>query len=403
MGIIAGVWDCCYCGATRIHKDIRICPKCGKHIDSNATYYVSYTYNYLPTKKHPSSDNPDWVCSQCRSLNPDYHNICENCGTEREDALNYFEDKWKQSDEEAPSTQNDCSEVGTSNDSIDATESDSVYEGWHYPVVHPSDINDTYQSEADEFVDYVATKYEEQHTSPQTSFKKISIDPIIIKIGAAILAGIVLIVSIIWLFSPKTKIGIITDISWERTYKIEEYATVRESDWYVPPGGRIVYFTEEIRGWHDEIDHYEERVEEVEVIDHWEEEVVGYEDMGNGDFREITNAYPVYRTEYHTYQEPIYVSVPDYDYWYTYDIERWVFKTTISASEHNHSPYWAEYECKNNERIALKYESYNITIVDENDKEYAYSIDENIWCDLRIGQEVKLKTYITGSAELMTE
>ena len=37
--IIEGVWDCVYCGATKIRGGLRECPQCGHPRDENVEFY----------------------------------------------------------------------------------------------------------------------------------------------------------------------------------------------------------------------------------------------------------------------------------------------------------------------------------------------------------------------------
>lgn len=86
-----------------------------------------------------------------------------------------------------------------------------------------------------------------------------------------------------------------------------------------PYGGRVYFSQEELKGYKQEIDHYETVSHQVakEVFDHYEYE---YSDNGDGTFTE--NRIPKYRTVYETVYKkvPIYVNVPKYDINYHYEI-----------------------------------------------------------------------------------
>ena len=218
---------------------------------------------------------------------------------------------------------------------------------------------------------------------------------------------IAVIAGMVALFTPKTVTGTIEGMSWSRSVEIEEYKTVRESDWSIPPGGREVSRSEELHHYDQVLSHYETKTRTYteQVLDHYEEYVSGYRDLGNGHFEEITSQRPVYRTETktETYQEPVYKQVPVYQTKYTYDIEKWVHKSYEKTSGNDKTPYWSDYECQTKERIGTKSETYTVSVKDSDGKVKDYTLSFEQWNSLNVGQEVKLKAYITGSAELAFE
>lgn len=217
------------------------------------------------------------------------------------------------------------------------------------------------------------------------------------------LASMLIIALFVWIFTPKIKTGVITDITWKRTIDIEKYTTVIESDWSVPYGGRVLYHSEEIYMWVEEFDHYETYSEWVEVFDHYEEVVIGYEYDENGNMYEVVDYEPVYREELQTWEEPVYVDVPIYQTWYTYEIERWLHERYETAEGHGTNPYWPEFQLRENEREGRQKEIYAIIVCNDKGKENKYTLTKDEWSRLTIGQEVKLKTYINGSAKLIID
>ena len=224
----------------------------------------------------------------------------------------------------------------------------------------------------------------------------------ILIIICVVVISIALIVGLVFLFLPKNKTGTIVDMSWERRIEIEEYCTVQESDWYIPAGGREIHREWMISGYYEEIDHWETYYETVEVFDHWEE-VVSWRLNDDGEYEEIIDYEAVYTTSLEEYEEPVYVDIPIYDWYYTYEIERWLHQSYKTTSGLNKSPYWSDYQPTEYEREGRRLETYKIIIIDENGKEHEYKLQESQWQTLDIGQDVQLKTYITGNAELILD
>jgi hypothetical protein len=229
----------------------------------------------------------------------------------------------------------------------------------------------------------------------------------IAKISAGILAAIMLIICLGWLFTPKIQEVTIKNFSWERSIDIEEYATVNRNDWTLPPGGRLQYTRQEIQSYVQVIDHYETKTRTYteQVFDHYESYVSGHKDLGNGYFEEIISQRPVYRTETktETYQEPVYRRDPVYATKYYYEIDIWQYAFSSTSSGNNKDPYWEEVELKDLQRESGRNETYYITVINKESKENKYSFDYQTWSDLEIGDVVTIKTTIFGEAEVVID
>ena len=369
--IIEGVWDCTYCGTTKVRGGLRECPQCGHPRDENVEFYMDNPQNYVldETLAEKARQGPDWICQFCDCLNSATVSICEGCGSAREaETKDYFENLQEQQEKAKMELDEDPDDI--------TNEAASESQSENFPVVKPD---------------------KQKHFNWGKA----------VKIGVVALLFVALIAGMVMLFTPREVSGTVVDMKWSRTVEIEEYKTVRESGWSIPSGGREVSRSEEIHHYNSVISHYETKTRTYteQVLDHYEEYVSGYRDLGNGHFEEITSQRPVYRTETRTetYEEPVYVQVPVYETKYVYDIEKWVHQTNKRTEGNDKNPYWSDYECKTNERIGSKTEAY-VVVVEDNDekfKEYTLKFDE--WNSLSVGQKVKLKTYITGSAELIIE
>lgn len=91
--LVEGLWDCPYCDTTSIKASQKTCPNCGHPQDENTVFRMPDTISYVSDEDAAKiSQNPDWQCSFCGSLNKDIDNSCNNCGASKEESeKNYFE------------------------------------------------------------------------------------------------------------------------------------------------------------------------------------------------------------------------------------------------------------------------------------------------------------------------
>jgi hypothetical protein len=388
--IIEGVWDCTYCDSKKIRGSIYECPVCGRPRDKDIKFYIDNPHNYVDEEKAAKlNKNPDWVCSYCDGLNSDDNDTCYNCGASREESeLNYLELQKKKLEEKKRDLMN---EKATQEEKAITDEINYVK-----PCEDKIDLDEVIKKLENERTKLKAES-KEKTNNIKSFFKKIGILLLIISV---IVGGILL-------FAPKNEDVTVNNFEWTRTVEIQAYRTVEESDWSVPSGGRVKNTRQEIKSYIDVLDHYETKTRTYteEVFDHYDTEVVGYEDMGNGYFKEQTIQVPVYRTEIRTetYQEPVYRQEPVYATKYYYEIDKWVYSETLKASQYDHSPYWPSKELSEKEREGTKREEYKIQVINEKGELKTYKLSFNEWNSLKVNQEVTLKTYVNGSAEIVID
>jgi hypothetical protein len=222
---------------------------------------------------------------------------------------------------------------------------------------------------------------------------------------AGALAIVLIVAMLVGIFTPKIVTGEVEGFRWSRSVSIEEYKTVNESGWSLPSNGRLQYTRSEIQRYEQVLDHYETKTRTYteQVFDHYDTYYT-YSDNGNGTFTEHAHQTPVYRTETRTetYQEPVYRSDPVYATKYYYEIDKWVYKCDMTTGGNDHNPYWSDYVCANNERESGRKEFYYINVVTGDETE-EYSIEYNVWQSLQVKDDVKLKVYFGGHAELYEE
>lgn len=374
--IIEGVWDCRYCGAKKIRGAFRECPSCGHPRDSTVKFYLDNPNNFVDDETAKNlNQNPDWVCRFCECLNSDDNTHCIGCGAERTEACeDYFTQQRK--NEEAREQQ--------------------LRQAAERLTLQSEELM---QSAADEAYDEMASFAEDPPLTKREKRQRFW------GIFATVLLILALIGGIVWLCLPKTVEGVVSNFSWERTIAIEEYKTVREQDWSIPPGGTYVSESIEIKSYVQVIDHYETktRTYTVREFSHYETKTT-YKDMGNGYFKTETQQVPVYKnvTKTETYQEPVYRNEPVFATKYTYDIDKWVYERTAKAEAQNHNPEWPELHLEDNQRQGSKGERYTVTIIVDNEtKSYTMSYEE--WAVLQSGQTVRLQVDVTGHASIIND
>ena len=313
--IIEGYWDCAYCQTKHILGRYRNCPNCGKPRGEDAVFeHDAPNTENVVEKPEEVSREADWHCEFCDSLNPASAKFCESCGSPRSDKT-YFQMKEEHKKKEQAAQ----------------------------AIASPP---------------------------PPPPAKKSRL-PLLIAIAAAVFL-------IFFLTRPAKADLTVRSMEWARSVSVEELRTLQESGWNIPSGARVYDQKQEVQTYTQVLDHYETREREVEeeYIDHYEDVVVGYEDLGNGYFEEITESQPVYQTRYYTetYEEPVYVTVPVFGTKYYYEIDRWVYeRKEDTAGTRDKSPYWPDLDLKENEREGGRTEKYTFTAVDRKDKVYTYT------------------------------
>ncbi|MCR5147170.1 MAG: hypothetical protein K6B70_07540 [Clostridia bacterium] len=394
---IEGYWDCAYCRTKAIRGGIRTCPNCGKARGEDTKFYL------IEKDRFVSDDvvekGPDWYCAYCDTLNPFSATHCINCNSAKTDATDdYFslrEKKLKQTSSNEEITEKQATNYDETEKSAEIeTQVDENAErtkSYNYEEFDESDNNSLNDDD-----------YEIQNKSKLSAFREKAgegLDDVICFIVEhlrgiiVILAILAVIGTLIAIFRPREVKMDITDTSWTREIEIEEYKTVREDDWSIPEGGRLVETRREIYTYKQVLDHYETVTEQKS-----ERYISGYRtvtehvDLGNGYFDTRTHQEPVYDTRYYTVerQEPVYRSEPVYKTKYYYDIERWVYEKTATAGG-SENPYWPDVtELKDNERTGKRTETYKITGVNKKKKEKTYKMSYDLWEQIHTGDRVDI-------------
>lgn len=334
--IIEGLWDCDYCGKKGIGGLAKYCPNCGHPQSEDTKFYMPDKITYLEEEKAKEyGKGADWVCSYCDSLNRYNANFCTNCGASKEENSGDYFSKEKEREEK-----------------------------------------ERKKEEAKK----------KQSPPEKKSGSRLKFGLILLGVFfALIMAGSMLL-------APKEYKGILTGKSWQRDIAIEDYLTVKESDWEVPDGGRTYDEKEEIHHYDQEIDHYETvQVARTRTVQDGYDTSVEYVDNGDGTFTEHTVQTPRYITEtyYETEQQPVYKDVPVYATKYYYEIDKWVVTRNVTTNGKEDAPYWGETNLTGKEREGEKTETYTMIFSTEK-KEYSVDVPFGIWDSMDVNSEADL-------------
>lgn len=347
--IIRGYWDCSSCDTKGIRGDVRNCPGCGKPRGDDVKFYIKDKEYLSDEEAAKVSHEADWFCEYCGALNAASETKCKGCGAEK-------------------------------------AASDKDYH----------DLRREEQAKADAAAAKKAARDNAALEAQRAQAKKKRL----IGFGIAAVAIIAILMAI---FMPKTSDATVTQVAWERSIAIEQYQNVEESDWELPEGANLHEKKNEVHHYDQVLDHYEtEYVEKTrEVIDHYET-VYEYEDLGNGNFEEVSHEEPVYVTETYTeeVETPVYRDKPVYQTKYYYDIDKWVEVRTSDSSGKDHNAKWNEPTLASDEREGTRTGVYTITVEMKKGKASVYELEESAWNGVEVGDSLEIKQHHDGAAEI---
>ncbi len=227
-----------------------------------------------------------------------------------------------------------------------------------------------------------------------TSFQQKSKIGKYLKIGGIVLAAVLIIWFIYAQFFKTEALKVeVAGFTWEREVVIEEKQTVTEQGWDIPSGGRQKSRVKKQHGTKEVYDHSE-----------WEEEPI-YEDVqvgtqqvecgtidkGNGYFETQYCDEPIYESQQTGTREverKVYRTEPVYDYWYTYEIDRWNEVRSPESSGTTKNVSWPEYNLSYNERVGDESESYTVhlkPIVESKFSQLEYDLGFSEWNKMNLG------------------
>lgn len=296
--IIEHTWDCPYCGNKNRGRD-RECKGCGRPRGTETKFNTNEHIAVLDGEEAKQYfTGPDWFCECCDSYNPDTATECKSCGAPRGASKDYFE---KRSEQEAKER-----EI--------AVESKQSYAHLEEPKTMSEKIR------------------------VHASRHKKSINTIGM-FACIIIPIIVLILGLIFFLKPTQMEGIVTELTWSSTVNLEEFTTLKDEGWNYPSDARILDKKYIYKETIQVIDHYDTEIQPVtkmRTVQNGYDTYYTYEDLGNGFSKEVEHQTPHYDveiyTDYETVQVPVYRDEDVYDWWYTYEYDRWLTIDTRTNS-----------------------------------------------------------------------
>ncbi len=341
------------------------CEKCGKHRPKNVEFYLPDNAKIIRDKDelYDAKAGANWSCMHCNYDNKATSDTCVHCDTPRDTEY----EKWI----------NLGGELSTKS----------------YAAGQAPKSSKTLKQKADEYVPV------------RSRLKKY------LKI-AAIALGVILIIWFIYAqFFATSEVEVkVVGYSWERSMTVEEERTVSEEGWNVPSGGRQKRRERKQSGTKEVYDHSEWDEEPIyeDVMVGTQQVECGTVDNGNGTFETQYCDEPVYESQQTGTREverKIYRDEPVYDYWYTYDIERWFEIANPKSSGSNHTAKWPDYKLKSKERIGSEYESYTVLVEpisgDSDFGTLTYELSESEWNGMDMGEIFIAKVRKSGTVKAL--
>jgi hypothetical protein len=381
--IIEGYWDCHSCGTKGIKGRYQECPHCGAARDGDTVFYLKEETTISDEVASGVSQNPDWFCSFCESLNSDDAIYCTNCGSSKVNSeLNYFQlqdkQKLKKSNRVRHKLKNKANVIGILI---------VICMGMFYINLARAIVRDTKPATATKQTIATTTK---QTTATTTNSTQAVAKTVTTK-------------------QPQELTVLITGINWKIGTNIQRANYVKDSGWSLPTDARLEYTKEEIADYEKVIAGYDTKTRIVH-----EKVKVGTEtykkgkpkDMGNGYFKQETGVRDVTKdeTKQETYKEKIYKDVPIYKTKYYYSIARWQNLRTEYVEGNTKEVNWGKVKLEADEREGDKKQYYNIygtIMVNGQSEEVRYELDYADWLKVNVGETVHIRIDSLGKTEII--
>ncbi|MBF0409901.1 MAG: hypothetical protein HQM10_21340 [Candidatus Riflebacteria bacterium] len=331
-----GKWICPNCAAKNRGLHIE-CPSCGAArgnvqfiYDENASAIVD------EDEKKQALSGPDWICAYCETSNKYAAQQCKQCQAEKAVGKSRQERDLNDSKPDRQTKQN-------------------KHENHVQAKARPIDIPE----------------------APNGYFKFGCIAIILL---FSILAG---------LQCYKTEMVLdITDRSWERSFVVQEYKTLKKGDWVDKVSSKARISKKERK----QRTTKQVQVGTKSVKENYTKQVkvgtkkvkTGVKDLGNGSFKEIWEEKPVYedRDEVRTVSKPVYEDQPVYDTWAEYEIDDWDKGVELKTSGGAEDPYWPKEKVADSprerigEKRAVQHKEMYKLVFSTPDKKSTYDVDK---------------------------
>ena len=358
-----GAWDCSYCNTKKLWGNVFDCPNCGHPRPRGVRLYLPADAPLVTPEiaKQLGSGDPNWYCEHCDSGNKDNNTHCWNCGAEKgsspsHEVKNYLQGEHvPQNTEEAETADPDGESWVTSRQDT-SRNTRPVYTS---PPTQKT--SRTWQSVTPSYLQR-AKIYLPQGIDLGT-FK-----PYAIGVAAFIAVVIVSILIYQLFFNTHEEMVQVSGFNWTQSVVVQEYQVVHESNWSSrPPAAynvssdyRDTGRDEKIHDGYKTVEYQDTCYETVSYQDtctdskYVSETCTGTRDNGDGSFETYTYecggyesyTYSCTQTRQEPYsctktrQEELYHYEDIYDWYYTYDINKWVTVANYPTSGNDHEPYF---------------------------------------------------------------
>jgi hypothetical protein len=303
------LWDCRMCGTTKLlGMRNRFCPNCGAAQDPEWRYFPSDAD--MVFIENPTYIGADKICPACSTPNAADTKFCVQCGADLINAKDAAT----------------VAEVDSGFEGVEGKRGDVVREKWE--------------------AEQAAIKLRAQPTRAGIPRWLVAV-AVLLVIGGALFA---------FLSNARDKASLtVSDMDWTRTIKVEQFSPVSTGSWVlgVPGDAYNRSCGPKIKGYNQVADGQERvcRNKSVSVPCGFT-----YRDRGNGSGSRVTKYCKETRQE--CGMETRYRSVPYYDTWCSYTVNRWgPADPVIAAGGPDQAPTWPPFTSANSTTIGNKRES----------------------------------------------
>lgn len=397
---IWGYWDCTYCDTKGIRGDKRICPNCQHRRDEHVKFYMKNT-NDVITKPEDLANfvgKPDWECRYCGTYNRGDAEACKVCGADKLGDSRTYHQVLSENNTEA----NQYSTDGQNGVRVEQG-ADIDNERLEREREERKRERERREREEQEERDRRMREREEERAERERAEHRREM-LIYGGVGLGILAVIGLL---LFLFIPRHATLQVQSLPWERNIAIEESYISRENGWSIPPGGTEVdkvwkyHYTDQVPDGTEYYMDTEMRYEKVGSHTEYD-----YKDAGDGSFDKVKRTVDDYDYVPHEVKKSRtkYKDVEVYDWYYTYDIQRWRVCRNIHTNGTNDEPYWGDYTLNDGERTGARTETYNVYALNtakDKDGYKLYDTSFDIWTQLHVNDEIEVKVVQSRITELL--
>lgn len=356
MARTLGAWDCEYCGTKKMWGNEFDCKNCGRPRSRGVRFYLPDDAPEVTPEiaEQLGSGDPNWYCNHCDSGNKDDNTHCWNCGalegTSPEHEVREY------SEGETPETTREAQE---------ADDDDKSWVDFREQEEDRSVRNQTHS----------AIRPTGGALSLPHSFRDISGSS---RKGIFTITGVVLGLAVLafaayqFFFNTHEELVTVSGFDWSQSVTVQEYQAFHESSWSTHPTDAYNVLSvykdtgrdQKIHDGYETVPYQDTCYKPVEVPSTCTRQVFESKtcdrDNGDGSFTEyecggnVPEPYSCTKTEQEPYsctkerQEELYHYEDIEDWYYEYDINKWITINTFPTSGTDHNPfYYSDFSLKN--------------------------------------------------------